>query len=70
CNDSLVLGLFASAFRQMEAPSPERGVLSSWSEDMVGTLDQQTAQVDVACPRDPELRISLARLAASWSQAV
>ena len=30
------------------------------SEDVVGTLDQQASQIDVAGLRDPELRISIA----------
>jgi hypothetical protein len=36
---------------------------------MVGTLDQQTSEVDVASLGDTELWVSFARLAASWPQA-
>src|SRR5260370_4828666 len=36
---------------------------------MVGTLDQQAAEIDVASLGDAELRVSLAGLAASWPQA-
>src|SRR4051794_19543717 len=35
---------------------------------MVRALDQQASQIDVARLRDAELRISIARLTASWSQ--
>src|ERR1700731_259124 len=53
----------------MQAPLSKRCVLAVRAEDMAGTLDQQTSQVDVAGLRDAELRISIARLTASWSQA-
>jgi hypothetical protein len=36
---------------------------------MVGTLDQQAAEIDVASLGDAELRVSLAGLAAPWPQA-
>ena len=39
------------------------------SENMVGALDQQGTQVDVASLGDTELRIAVARLAASRPQA-
>ena len=39
------------------------------SKHVVGTLDQQATEIDVASLGDPELRISVARLAASWPQA-
>jgi hypothetical protein len=58
-NHGLVLGLFTSAFRQMQSPSPEGRVFSFWSEDVVRALDQQASQVDVARLRDAELRISI-----------
>jgi hypothetical protein len=35
---------------------------------MVGALDEEASQVDVAGLRDPELRIAIARLTPSWSQ--
>src|ERR1700727_1344257 len=39
------------------------------STHVVGTLDQQATEIDVASLGDAELRISVARLAASWPQA-
>ena len=36
---------------------------------MVGTLDQQSTQVDVASLGDAELRVSIPGLAAFWPQA-
>jgi hypothetical protein len=35
---------------------------------MVGALNQETSQIDVAGLRDPELRIAISGLTASWSQ--
>jgi hypothetical protein len=64
-----VLGLLASSFSQMKPPSPEGRVLSLRSQDMVRALDQETSQINVACFSNAELRIAIARLAASWSQA-
>jgi hypothetical protein len=58
-NHGLVLGLLASSFRQMQSPSPEGRVFSSWPEDVVRALDQQASQIDVASLRDAELRISI-----------
>jgi hypothetical protein len=40
-----------------------------WAKDMVGTLDQQTSQIDVAGLGDTELRITISRLTASRSQS-
>jgi len=36
---------------------------------MVGTLDQQASEIDIACLGDAELWISFAGLTASWPQA-
>ena len=38
-------------------------------EHMVGALDEQGAQIDVAGLGDAELRVSSARRASSWSQS-
>jgi hypothetical protein len=38
------------------------------TQDMVGTLDQQTSQVDVSCLGDAKLRIAVAGLTASRSE--
>jgi hypothetical protein len=54
-----VLSLLPSALSQMEAPATKRRVLSSWSEDVVGALDQETSQVDVAGLGDAELGIAI-----------
>lgn len=53
----------------MKTPSPEGRIFSLRPKDMVGALNQETSQIDVARLRDPELRIAIARLTASWSQA-
>jgi hypothetical protein len=66
-HNSSVLSLLASAFSQMEAPSTKRRVLSSWSQDVVGALDQETSEVDVAGLSNAELRVSISRLAPSRS---
>ena len=68
-DDCTVARLLASAFRQVQAPPSQRGVLSSRSKDMVPALDQEGSQVDVACLGDAELRVSVSRLAASRPQA-
>ena len=39
-----------------------------WPKDMVGTLDQQASEIDVAGLRDAELRIAVSGLTASRSQ--
>src|SRR5277367_1307953 len=52
----------------MESPLSKRRVSSVRAEDMVGTLDQQASQVDVAGLGDAELRIAIARLTASGSE--
>jgi hypothetical protein len=64
-----VLGLLASLVSQMKPDSPEGRVFSLRSQDMVGALDQETSQIDVACLGNAELQIAIARLAAPWSQA-
>jgi hypothetical protein len=38
------------------------------TEHMVGTLDQQSTQVDVASLGDAELRVAIPGLTASWPQ--
>ena len=38
------------------------------SKDVVGTLDQQTSQIDVTGLGDAELRVAISRLTSSWSQ--
>jgi hypothetical protein len=38
------------------------------SEDMVGTLEQQASEVDVASLGNAQLWVSFAGLAASWPQ--
>jgi hypothetical protein len=39
--DGSIPRLIAAARRQAQAPSSQRGVFSSWSENMVPILDQQ-----------------------------
>ena len=53
----------------MKAPLSQARILSMRSKYVVGTLDQQATEIDVAGLADAELRISVARLAASWPQA-
>jgi hypothetical protein len=50
-------GLLTASGSQMQAPLSKRCVLSVRAEDIAGTLDQQTSQVDVAGPRDAELSV-------------
>jgi hypothetical protein len=52
----------------VKTPSPEGRIFSLRPKDMVRALDQKTSQVDVAGLGDPELRIAISRLTASWSQ--
>jgi hypothetical protein len=60
-----VLSLLPSALSQMKAPATKRRVLSSWSEDVVGALDQETSQVNVTGLGDAELGIAISCLTAS-----
>src|SRR5271156_6923729 len=69
CDHSLALGLLAASCRKVQAPLSECRVPSMRSEDVVGTLDQQTSEISVACLGDAELRIVFAGLTASWPQA-
>ena len=68
-NDGPISGLLASARRQMQSPLSQGRVFSVRPKHMVGALDQQRAQIDVAGLGDAELRIALAGLAATRSQA-
>ena len=68
-NDGPVSGLLASTRSQMQTPVSQAGVLSVSSEEMIGALDEQGSEIDVARLGDAELRISLAGLAAPRSQA-
>ncbi len=68
-NDGSITGLLASARSQMQAPLSQRRVFSTRTEDMVGALDQQRSQVDVASLGDAELRVAVPGLAASRPQA-
>jgi hypothetical protein len=52
----------------VKTPLPEGRIFSLRPKDMVGALNQETSQIDVAGLRDPELRIAISRLTASWSQ--
>ena len=65
-NDGLVTRLFATAKRQVQAPLSQRRVSSSRSKDVVGTLDKQRSQIDVASLRDTQLRIVVAGLTSPW----
>jgi hypothetical protein len=70
-NDGTVSRLLASTRCQMESPLSQVGVLPVSPENLVGTLDQRRAQIDVAGLGNAELRIwiSFAGLAAPRSQA-
>jgi hypothetical protein len=52
CNDRAFLGVFASALRQLQSPSPEIGVLSKRTQDVLRPLNQDHAQVGVSLPRE------------------
>jgi hypothetical protein len=47
-HDGSVFSLLAASSSEVKAPLSKGRVLSSWSEDVVGTLGQKTSQVDVA----------------------
>jgi hypothetical protein len=68
-NDGPVSGLLASTRSQMQSPLPQAGVLSMSSEDMIGALDEQGSEIDIARLGDAELRISLTGLAAPRSES-
>jgi hypothetical protein len=68
-NDSLVLCLLATSGRQGEAPAAKRRVLPRRAKYMVGTFNQQHSQITIPSLGDAQLRISIPRLTASWSQA-
>ena len=53
----------------MQTPVSQAGVVSVPSEDMVGALDEQGSEIDIARLGDAQLRISLAGLAASRSES-
>ena len=59
--------LFATSGRQTQTPFPKCRVLPMRAKNMVRTLDQQTSEIDVASLCDAELRITITRLASSWS---
>ena len=63
-----VFSPLAASSSEVKAPLSQRRVFSLWPKYMVRALDQKTSQIDVAGLGDAELRITIARLTASWSQ--
>ena len=68
-DDGPIARLLAAAGCQMQSPSSKSGVFTPRPEDVVGALDQQRPQIDVAGLGDAQLRIVAAGLASPWAQA-
>lgn len=51
--------VFASTFRQLQSPSPEIGVLSERTQDVLRPLYQNHAQIGVSLPRNVQLWLAL-----------
>jgi hypothetical protein len=66
-NNSLALGLLATSSCQMQALQSECRVPAMSSQDMVGTLDQKTSEIDVPSLGNAELWVSCAGLTAPRS---
>jgi hypothetical protein len=62
-------GVASASGTQAETPSSQGRVFAVWTDDVVGTFNQQLSQVPITCFGDAKLRVAVAGLTASRPQA-
>src|SRR5580704_351355 len=58
-HDGSLLPVPSTTLRQLQAPAPEIAVDTEWSQDVLGSLHQQRAQIRITFLADMQLRLAL-----------